>query len=83
MSSDLAQVLAATPRAPLPRPTVVRYARQLLAGLAHLEALGVLHRDIKPANLLIGGNGDGACGDVAVAVVSLDRGGQGGSNGGG
>jgi serine/threonine-protein kinase len=32
---------------------VIHLARQLLAGLAHVHAQGIVHRDVKPENLLI------------------------------
>jgi len=37
---------------PLPSEDVLRHARQLLAGLAHLHQAGVVHRDVKPGNCL-------------------------------
>jgi polo-like kinase 1 len=38
---------------PLPEPTVVRYTRDLLEGLAYLHDNLVIHRDVKAENLLI------------------------------
>src|SRR5207244_2471928 len=37
----------------LPPEEVVALGQQMLAGLAHLHAQGVMHRDIKPANLFL------------------------------
>ena len=37
--------------------TAVRIMCQMLAGLAHAHAKGVVHRDIKPSNILIGADG--------------------------
>jgi serine/threonine protein kinase len=37
---------------PLPTGECRETARQLLAGLAHLHAAGMIHRDVKPANCL-------------------------------
>jgi len=37
----------------MPPPRVLHLARQLLAGLAHIHAQGIVHRDVKPENLLV------------------------------
>jgi serine/threonine-protein kinase len=34
-------------------PRALRIARQILAGLAHAHAHGIVHRDIKPENILV------------------------------
>jgi hypothetical protein len=34
-------------------PDRLRYAKQILLGLAHMHSCGVIHRDIKPENLLV------------------------------
>ncbi len=52
---DLGARLRAT--GPVEVRTAVRMACQMLAGLAHAHAKGVVHRDVKPSNLLIGRDG--------------------------
>jgi serine/threonine-protein kinase len=37
----------------LPPRRAAEIARQILAGLAHAHALGIVHRDIKPANIMV------------------------------
>jgi len=41
------------PSRPLPTPQVIRYARQILAGLARLHHADIIHRDLKPFNILL------------------------------
>jgi len=45
-------------RRPITWNDFVRIAVQVLNGLAHAHARGVLHRDIKPANVLLGSTSD-------------------------
>jgi serine/threonine-protein kinase len=40
-------------RGRIPPPRALHLARQLLAGLAHVHAQGIVHRDVKPENLLV------------------------------
>ncbi|MCE9573856.1 MAG: serine/threonine protein kinase [Deltaproteobacteria bacterium] len=46
----LARVLEA---GPIAIPRALRLSRQILAGLAHAHAHGIVHRDIKPENVLV------------------------------
>jgi hypothetical protein len=44
-----------------------RIARELLAALAYIHAVGVLHRDVKPQNVLIGEDGRARLTDFGIA----------------
>jgi serine/threonine-protein kinase len=43
-------------------------ARELLAALSHIHAVGVLHRDIKPANVILEPNGTAKLIDFGIAL---------------
>lgn len=43
-------------------------ARELLAALAHIHAVGILHRDIKPANIILEPNGTAKLIDFGIAL---------------
>jgi tRNA A-37 threonylcarbamoyl transferase component Bud32/tetratricopeptide (TPR) repeat protein len=48
----------------LPWPRAVSIARQMLQGLEHAHALGVVHRDLKPANVMLAHYPDSSFGEV-------------------
>ena len=52
VQNNLLEVIERAPDG-LPAETVRLFAYQLLKGLAHMHALGLLHRDVKPENLLV------------------------------
>jgi len=60
MEADLASILRSA--APLPEDAGHELFRQLLCGLAHVHAAGVIHRDLKPRNCLVN-----ACCDLKIA----------------
>lgn len=49
------------------------YMKQLLCGLEHCHAQGVLHRDIKGSNLLIDNNGNLKIGDFGLSTFFRSR----------
>ncbi len=44
---------------PMPRERAIDVTRQLLLGLEHAHALGLIHRDLKPENVLVEEHADG------------------------
>lgn len=58
---------------PLPPAEARRFARDILDGLAHVHAHGILHRDLKPTNVLVGAQGALKLTDFGVALeVGVD-----------
>lgn len=55
----------------LPMSQAVVMMSQILAGIAHLHASGVLHGDIKPANVLIGASGIPRVTDFGISHCAL------------
>ncbi|MDB4943717.1 MAG: uncharacterized protein JWP97_3251, partial [Labilithrix sp.] len=61
----------------------VDLARQILAGLGHAHAAGLLHRDLKPENVLVEKEGRVRLVDFGLAKLDGDTGGEGGEQGAG
>lgn len=51
----------------------VQIADQVLEGLEHIHARGVLHRDLKPANILLTQKGDAKLGDFGMALLRSEN----------
>jgi eukaryotic-like serine/threonine-protein kinase len=68
-------------RGPLPVPRALAIARQVIAGLAHAHAHGVIHRDLKPENILVAADalgehallGDFGCARIGGEMRSISR----------
>eukprot|EP01004_Peranema_trichophorum_P003812 NODE_2778_length_1495_cov_5.193878_g2399_i0.p1 GENE.NODE_2778_length_1495_cov_5.193878_g2399_i0~~NODE_2778_length_1495_cov_5.193878_g2399_i0.p1 ORF type:complete len:399 (-),score=74.59 NODE_2778_length_1495_cov_5.193878_g2399_i0:166-1362(-) len=54
---------------PMPSPVLGVISQQILLGLAHLHASGIVHRDIKPSNLLLNSQGDVKISDFGVSTI--------------
>jgi serine/threonine-protein kinase len=63
--TDLAHLLAAEGRLPVPRALVI--ARQIASGLRAAHDVGVVHRDLKPANILLDTNDHAQITDFGIA----------------
>ena len=63
---------------PLPVPTVLALARQIVDGMAAAHEVGVVHRDMKPENVMVTPDGQALIMDFGIASSS-----QGGSKDGG
>jgi serine/threonine-protein kinase len=56
----------------LPLNEVSELGKELLAGLSHAHAKGIIHRDIKPANILITREGTAKLADFGIARAAND-----------
>jgi eukaryotic-like serine/threonine-protein kinase len=65
----------------LPMAQAVVLMSQILAGMAHVHASGLLHGDIKPANILIGANGIPRVTDFGISRRALAAAGEAVSSG--
>lgn len=55
--------------APMPRARVIHIVRQILAGLDHAHAMGLVHRDLKPENIMIDDDDHVCIVDWGIAVL--------------
>lgn len=53
-------------------PEIWRLFRQIVEGLVHIHAQGMMHRDLKPSNIFLDSNGDVKIGDFGLAVTRLE-----------
>ena len=54
---------------PFPHYVLSVVCKQILLGLGHLHASGIVHRDIKPSNLLVNTNGEVKISDFGVSTI--------------
>jgi eukaryotic-like serine/threonine-protein kinase len=54
-------------KGPLPAEAVLRYARQVIAALAHAHDRGVIHGDLKPLNIIVTSVGEAKILDFGLA----------------
>lgn len=50
-----------------------RLFRQIVEGLVHIHAQGMMHRDLKPSNIFLDSNGHVKIGDFGLAVTRTDN----------
>ena len=53
-------------------PEIWRLFRQIVEGLVHIHAQGMMHRDLKPSNIFLDSNGDVKIGDFGLAVTRIE-----------
>jgi tetratricopeptide (TPR) repeat protein/tRNA A-37 threonylcarbamoyl transferase component Bud32 len=69
--SDLSTIMMREGR--LPVATVLRIARQVVAGLVEAHKAGVVHRDLKPPNIMIDKDGNAVIMDFGIARSAGQR----------
>lgn len=70
---DLIDERAADPASHfLDPPEIWRLFRQIVEGLVHIHAQGMMHRDLKPSNIFLDSNGDVKIGDFGLAVTRIE-----------
>ena len=62
-------------------PEIWRLFRQIVEGLVHIHAQGMMHRDLKPSNIFLDSNGDVKIGDFGLAVTRTESAVHAGTNG--
>ena len=65
---SLADRLSQAPAGHLDVADAVRLATEIVGGLAHAHARGVVHRDVKPSNVWLDADGHAALGDFGIAL---------------
>jgi serine/threonine protein kinase len=69
---DLAKILVAAGPAGLSPQQIIDFMRQLVSGVAHCHAHGVMHADLKPANILVDEHGSLKVADFGLARMLRD-----------
>ncbi|MBI2686139.1 MAG: serine/threonine protein kinase [Acidobacteria bacterium] len=54
---------------PIPWPRMIRFLREIAAGLDFAHSKGIIHRDVKPANILVSAAGHAKISDFGVAKL--------------
>ena len=59
---------------PIPSHVLSIISKQIVQGLGHLHASGIVHRDIKPSNLLVNSSGEVKIADFGVSTILTQQG---------